>query len=170
MAHSEMKSTGIGVIGAGFHARSNVLPALVLPDVPVVGTAARSIPSAGRAARVLGGDVATYDSAASILADAAVGGAVIVAQPGDQVHAVEEVIRTGCHVLVEKPLGLTTEQSREVARLWASLRRSRPKPQRTLGRPCRKRSFPAGSRLPGWVNYPNPLQHDGSSAPQVVSV
>jgi|GEM_PF-994407 len=117
MSHSEEKSTGIGVIGAGFHARVNVLPALVLAEVPVVGIAARSLPSAGRAARVLGGDVATHDSAATLLADAAVGGVVIVAQPGDQVHIVEEAIRAGSHVLVEKPLGLTTEQSRQVALL-----------------------------------------------------
>lgn len=114
---AEGSCAGIGVIGAGFHARINVLPALMLAEVPIVGLAARSLVSARRAARRLGGDVATFAGSSALLAAPAVAGVVIVAQPGDQVQIVAEAVRAGRHVLVEKPLGLTAAQAREIARL-----------------------------------------------------
>ncbi|MGH8954549.1 MAG: Gfo/Idh/MocA family oxidoreductase [Microbacterium sp.] len=117
MSDSGRKSTGIGVIGAGFHSRVNVIPALRLAEVPVVALATRSAASAQRAASLFGERTAAYGSADELLTDAAVAGVIIVAQPDDQVQIVEDAVRAGKHVLVEKPLGLTAEQARQVARL-----------------------------------------------------
>ncbi|MGK9147186.1 Gfo/Idh/MocA family oxidoreductase [Plantibacter flavus] len=108
---------GIGVIGAGFHASTNLLPALRIASVPVRAVATRNATQAARAAAAIGPDVRSYGTATELLHDPEVDGVIISAQPRDQVALVEQAIRERRHVLAEKPLGLSSAEARRLARL-----------------------------------------------------
>ncbi|ROP49096.1 MULTISPECIES: Gfo/Idh/MocA family oxidoreductase [unclassified Rathayibacter] len=106
----------IGLVGAGFHASTNLHPALLLGGVPIAGLATRDAERSTQALQKLGSDARGHDSLVSLVADPAVGRVLVCAQPEDQVDLALAAVAAGCDVLVEKPLGLTSADARRVAR------------------------------------------------------
>jgi predicted dehydrogenase len=105
----------LGVIGAGFHATTNILPSLGLAGLPIAALATRD-PDRSRAALLrFGSDGTPYGSAAELLADASLDGVVIVAQPADQLRLTLEALAAGKHVFVDKPLGFTPAEAQTAA-------------------------------------------------------
>ncbi|WP_291040333.1 Gfo/Idh/MocA family oxidoreductase [Herbiconiux sp.] len=105
----------LGVIGAGFHATTNILPSLGLAGLPIAALATRDV-ERSRAALLRFGSAGTpYGSAAELLADASLDAVVIVAQPADQLRLTLEALAAGKHVFVDKPLGLTPAEAQTAA-------------------------------------------------------
>lgn len=107
----------VAVIGGGWHAQANLLPALALAGVEVVDLATRDL---GRAQTALGAARSggrAWDDAAQMLAHTAAERVLVVAQPGDQPALVVQALEAGKDVLVEKPLGRTVAEAREIERL-----------------------------------------------------
>ncbi|GLK17644.1 Gfo/Idh/MocA family oxidoreductase [Herbiconiux flava] len=106
----------IGVVGAGFHATTNILPALGLAGVPLAALATRSEAGSRAALARFGSDGAAYDSVEALLAHPGLDGVIVVAQPADQLAITRRVVDAGLPVFVDKPLGLTAAEARIVAR------------------------------------------------------
>lgn len=105
----------VGVIGAGFHATTNILPASVLAGLELGGLATRDV-ERSRAALLKFGSLGTpFASADELLADDAVKDVVIVAQPADQATLTRQAIAAGRNVFVDKPLGWTSAEAKEIA-------------------------------------------------------
>jgi predicted dehydrogenase len=107
----------LGMIGAGFHARTNILPSLALAGVPLAALATRSVERSQSALAAAGSaDGTAYASAEALLAHPGLEGVVIVAQPDDQLQLTLQSLAAGVPVFVDKPLGLTGAQARLAAR------------------------------------------------------
>ncbi|MCS5716239.1 Gfo/Idh/MocA family oxidoreductase [Herbiconiux sp. CPCC 205716] len=106
----------IGVVGAGFHATTNILPALGLAGVPIAALATRSTERSRAALARVGSSGAAYDSVEALLAHPGLDGVIVVAQPGDQLAIAQRAVAAGVPVFVDKPLGLTAAEARTVAR------------------------------------------------------
>ncbi|NQX36742.1 Gfo/Idh/MocA family oxidoreductase [Herbiconiux sp. VKM Ac-2851] len=106
----------IGVVGAGFHATTNILPALGLAGVPLAALATRSEAGSRAALARFGSDGAAYDSVEALLAHPGLDGVIVVAQPADQLAITHRAVAAGVPVFVDKPLGLTAAEARTVAR------------------------------------------------------
>jgi predicted dehydrogenase len=106
----------IGVVGAGFHAATNILPALGLAGVPLAALATRSEAGSRAALARFGSDGAAYDSVEALLAHPGLDGVIVVAQPTDQLAITRLAVDAGVPVFVDKPLGLTAAEARTVAR------------------------------------------------------
>ncbi|MBF4574482.1 Gfo/Idh/MocA family oxidoreductase [Herbiconiux sp. VKM Ac-1786] len=106
----------IGVVGAGFHATTNILPALGLAGVPLAALATRSEDGSRSALARFGSDGAAYDSVEALLAHPGLDGVIVVAQPADQLAITHRAVAAGVPAFVDKPLGLTAAEARTVAR------------------------------------------------------
>jgi myo-inositol 2-dehydrogenase / D-chiro-inositol 1-dehydrogenase len=101
---------GIGLIGAGRMGRTH-LRALAGSGVVTVTAVAEMSPAAREAVK----GIATYESVAEMLDDAALDG-VLIAAPTDQHGAIiAEVAARGLPILCEKPCGLTADAARASA-------------------------------------------------------
>ena len=110
-----MTEQHLGVIGAGFHASTNILPACVLAGADVQAIATRDL-GRSRAALLRCGSTGTaYDDAHALLADARIRDVVVVAQPADQTRLARAAVLAGKNVLVDKPLGWTAAEAAAVA-------------------------------------------------------
>lgn len=104
------------MIGAGFHASTNIAPALQLAGIPLAALATRDLVRSREAlARFGQPDGTAYGSAAELLADDSLDGVIVVAQPGDQVALTLEALAAGKHVFVDKPLGWNATEAAAVA-------------------------------------------------------
>ena len=108
-------TSGIGMIGAGFHATSNVLPSVVLAGLPIVALATRDTARSAAALLRFGSDGRAVAGADAILADPSIRDVVIVAQPADQAELTLAAIRAGKNAFVDKPLGRTPAEARQIA-------------------------------------------------------
>lgn len=106
---------GIGMIGAGFHATSNILPSLVLAGIPIQALATRDLARSAAALRRFGSDGRPFERAADLLADPGVQNVVIVAQPADATQLALAAIRAGRNAFVDKPLGRTPAEAQQIA-------------------------------------------------------
>ncbi len=116
------RTVGIGVIGAGLFAQTVLLPALHrLPGLRFRGIATASGLSARRAGDRLGFEFCTTEAEA-VLADPSVDAVVIATRHDLHARLAAEALRTGKHVFVEKPLGLTRDEIRIVLEAQAASR------------------------------------------------
>jgi predicted dehydrogenase len=114
----QVPGTRVGVVGTGWMAATHT-EALRRLGVEVVGVAGRTPARAAEVADRLGLDRA-YDSVEALVADDSLA-AVHVTSPND-VHADQAAaaLRAGRHVVCEKPLGVTTAETADLATLAAS--------------------------------------------------
>lgn len=106
-----MTSHSIAVIGAGFHATTNILPSCVRAGLVIDALATRDVQRSADALRRFGATGRAFGSAEALLADADVRSVVVVAQPRDQAALALQAIRAGKHVFVDKPLGWTAAEA-----------------------------------------------------------
>ncbi|MGD8195630.1 Gfo/Idh/MocA family oxidoreductase [Herbiconiux sp. P18] len=117
MADAGARPPVLGMIGAGFHARTNILPSLGLAGLPLAALGTRSVERSQSALALAGSPEGTpYASAESLLAHPGLDGVLIVAQPHDQLQLTLQSLAAGIPVFVDKPLGLTGAEARQVAR------------------------------------------------------
>lgn len=110
-----LERSGLGVIGAGFHARQNILPSLGLAGIDIAALATRDLARSIEALARFGSSGRPCASAEELLADAAVRDVVVVAQPADQARLALQAIEAGKNVFVDKPLGWTSGEARRIA-------------------------------------------------------
>lgn len=111
----ERAATGLGMIGAGFHASTNVLPALGVAGIPIAALATRDAGRSQSALLRFGSTGTAYGDASALLADLAVRDVTVVAQPADQAALTLEAIAAGKNVFADKPLGWTSVEARQIA-------------------------------------------------------
>jgi len=108
------RTIGIGVVGAGLHARSQLLPALKTLDVRAVGVVNRTGASADQAKAIGGFDWADTQFE-RLLEDRNVDAIIIGTR--HRLHAAQIIaaFQAGKHVFVEKPLCLTEDELTQIA-------------------------------------------------------
>jgi predicted dehydrogenase/threonine dehydrogenase-like Zn-dependent dehydrogenase len=105
---------GIGLIGAGLHARGTLLPALEkIKGVHYIGVATASGLSGRHVGDKYGFDYCTTDYR-ELLDNESVQAVFVLTRHGSHARFVAEALRAGKAVFVEKPLALDEEQLREV--------------------------------------------------------
>ncbi len=116
----KLEPVRLGIIGAGGAVRRLHLPVLrqTTEEFRIVGVAGRSRGNAEEVAREAGG-AAIYPNHDALLADSRIE-AVLVAVPIiENARIILDALRSGKHVLAEKPIAATAEQAREVVRAGA---------------------------------------------------
>lgn len=126
---AQRTTLGVGLIGAGFIGQFHVNAWSGVRDADIVAIASRSFDTAARLAetaeeRGVGLEVRPYDSVANLVRDPRVD-AVWVLTPNDThvdvVRTISEEVRAGRSrvraIAIEKPLGRTIAEAREVLRL-----------------------------------------------------
>jgi len=110
-----MSQTNLCFIGAGFHATTNIYPSVIEAGANIKAIATRSMERSSLALKRFGSDGTPYDNYKDMLANEECDGVVVVAQPGDHYSLVMDCIQAGKNVFVEKPLGMTEQEARELA-------------------------------------------------------
>ncbi|MFZ3333274.1 MAG: Gfo/Idh/MocA family oxidoreductase [Candidatus Acidiferrales bacterium] len=107
------KRIGFAVVGMGKIAQGSVLPAFAnSKHAKLVALVSRDRKKATRLARKFrAGSVYTNDEYAACLANPEVSTLYIATPPGDHAHLTIQAAQAGKHVLCEKPLAATAEQS-----------------------------------------------------------
>lgn len=110
---------GIGFIGAGNYAQSNLLPHIPKrdPDVVCVGVLSGKGPTSKRVAERFGFEFCSGD-AADVLANPEVNTVFIATRHNSHAEYVMRAMQAGKHVFVEKPLCLSPEQLAAIEKLW----------------------------------------------------
>lgn len=101
-------------IGAGFHASTNIYPSAIEAGIDIKAIATRRMASAQAAIQTFNSQGRAYDDYHDMLEKEECNGVVIVAQPKDQYKIALDCIRKGKHVYVDKPLGWTAEEAKEL--------------------------------------------------------
>ena len=109
----------IGMIGCGVHATANIFSTLHLLRQPIQAVSARHLDRAQAAAARFGIPHA-YDDYHNMLATEALDAVFVVTDQYSQAPIVKDCLRAGLHVFVEKPLGMSEAEAREVAELAAA--------------------------------------------------
>jgi len=110
-----MPQHSISVIGAGFHATTNILPSCVRAGLDIEAIATRDAQRSAEALRSVGAIGKAYGSAEALLADADLASVAVIAQPRDQAALALQAIRAGKNVFVDKPLGWTAAEALTIA-------------------------------------------------------
>ncbi len=110
-----MTNPSICVIGAGFHATTNIYPALVETGASITAVATRNLERSEQTLLRFGSKGTPYDNHKKMLEQESCDGVIVVAQPTDQADLVMDCIQVGKNVYVEKPLGMTTEEAKQAA-------------------------------------------------------
>ncbi|MFZ1721976.1 MAG: Gfo/Idh/MocA family oxidoreductase [Microgenomates group bacterium] len=111
-----MQKLKIGFIGCGKHAKANIYPSVLLLGYDITAVCARHLENAQTTADRFHAKSA-YDDYRAMLKTEQLD-VVFVITSGDQhVDIVIECLKSGAHVFVEKPLGWTTKEAREVAKI-----------------------------------------------------
>lgn len=107
------KRIGFAVVGLGKIAQGSVLPAFANSKrAKLVALVSRDRKKATRLARKFGAKtIYTNDKYAACLANPNISAVYIATPPGDHAHLTIAAARAGKHVLCEKPLAATSEQS-----------------------------------------------------------
>jgi UDP-N-acetylglucosamine 3-dehydrogenase len=103
----------IGVIGYGRHSSAKLYPAFLLAGAEISCVLTRSLDSAQKAAARLGAD-RYYDDIDVMLESEQLDAVVICVQPEDQAPLTLRCVQAGVAVFVEKPLGLSADEARQV--------------------------------------------------------
>jgi predicted dehydrogenase len=106
----------LGVIGAGKFAQTYLLPHLRRPHVRLVALATATAPSASHVARKFGFEQFSCD-AENVIADPAINCVLIATRHDLHARLTCAALAAGKAVLVEKPLALTEEELRQLARV-----------------------------------------------------
>lgn len=104
----------IGVIGFGRHSSANLYPAFLLAGAKISCVLTRSLPSAQKAAAALGAD-RHYDDIDKMLESEQLDAVVICVEPEDQAPLTIRCVQAGVAVFVEKPLGMSADEARQVS-------------------------------------------------------
>lgn len=115
--HSAERNLRIGVVGLRNIGMGHVRRLMALPGVVVAALADTDAARREAAGAEVGGDAALYDSAETLFAASDVD-AVVLALP-NHLHAplTMAALRAGKHVLVEKPLAVSSAEGREMIRV-----------------------------------------------------
>lgn len=112
----DIQELRIGFIGYGIHARANLYPSILLAGARITSVATRSITSAKAAAAAVGAEH-FHDNVESMLDEDQLDAVFISVAPEDQARLTMQCLRAGLAVFVEKPLGMSEQEAREVAEL-----------------------------------------------------
>lgn len=82
----------VALIGAGFHARTNLFPAMKEADFEIVAVTTRRLESAERALRDIGSTSRAYMDYTQMLAEEQMDAVLICLQPADQVEVVRSCL------------------------------------------------------------------------------
>ncbi len=112
------KGTGFNavLIGTGMVARTHLAALRDAPGVTLTGVAARHEDSARAFADAADMPLQLYSDIAAIAADPSVDIAVIATPPNARLNIVEPLAKAGKHILLEKPVGRTTEEAEAVVK------------------------------------------------------
>jgi predicted dehydrogenase len=108
-----MDNIRIGVIGVGKHARANIFPTLKLLSQPVAGVCAQHRERAEAAAKEYQAGRA-YTEYSDMIEKEKLDAVFVVTGIG-HARIVEDCLKAGLHVFVEKPLGLNPSEAQSVA-------------------------------------------------------
>ncbi|MBS7531206.1 Gfo/Idh/MocA family oxidoreductase [Hazenella sp. IB182353] len=111
-----MQNVKLCFIGAGFHATTNIFPAVVAAGAEIGAVATRNIENAASTLKQFGSGGTAYGDYHKMLAHEACDGVVVIAQPQDQLAIVLDCIAAGKNVYVEKPLGMNESDAKQAAR------------------------------------------------------
>lgn len=108
-----MNEIKLGFIGYGRHANNNLYPALKLLGQPIQAIATTSKESSERGMQEQGAENAYADYEEMLEKEDL--NCVIISAPGEKhVELTEAALEAGCHVFVEKPLGLNADEAEQV--------------------------------------------------------
>lgn len=105
------------VIGKGRHALRNIYPSLRELGVRIDAVSSRKEAEAAEFVRQWNPDGHGYGDYEKMLAQESAEHVIVVMQAQDAVPAVKACLRHGKKVFVEKPLGMSSEEAEEIARL-----------------------------------------------------
>ena len=108
-----MNDLKIGFIGCGRHAKANLYPSLKLLNVEIQSVCARHLDHAEETARQFGA-IKPYDNHLKMLETEKLDACFVVAEGALELPLVKDCLNHGVHVFAEKPLGLTTKDSKEI--------------------------------------------------------
>lgn len=106
----------VGFIGAGRHSTANLYPAFAVTGVPIVAIAERN-PERAREAATRGYAPRIFADHHALLRDSRLDGVIVSLAPELQIDVVEDCIRAGVGVFVEKPLGSDADSAQRIANL-----------------------------------------------------
>lgn len=110
-----MRQPAICIIGAGFHATTNIYPSLLEAGACIQAIATRDVNRSQETLRRFGSKGVAYDNHLTMLKNEPCDGVIVVAQPQDQAQLVIDCINAGKHVFVEKPLGMNKQEAQAIA-------------------------------------------------------
>lgn len=106
----------LAMIGAGMVAKTHVAACVASDAVSLKGILSRT-PSKARGLAESAGEAAVYGSVAEIADDESIDFAIIATPPNVRRELVEPLANAGKHILLEKPVGRTFEEAREITDL-----------------------------------------------------
>lgn len=113
-----------GFIGYGRHAKANLYPSLGLCGVNLHSVCTKHIVNANLAVRKYGTDNArAYDNYREMLKNEQLDAVFVVLPEQIQTSVVIECLKSGVHVFVEKPLGLSVIEAENVAKVSEKTKR-----------------------------------------------
>ncbi|MCY9693188.1 Gfo/Idh/MocA family protein [Paenibacillus alginolyticus] len=110
-----MKKSRLCVIGAGFHATTNIYPSAIEAGAEIAAIATRSMERSKAALQRFGSTGTAYDDYKVMLQNEDCDGVIVVAQPHDQTSLVLACLEAGKHVYVDKPLGWNALEAAQIA-------------------------------------------------------
>ena len=110
-----MSTAKLCFIGAGFHASTNIYPAVIRAGAEISAISTRDLERSNAALQRFGSRGKAYDDYHLMLEREECDGVVVVAQPGDQISMVLDCIRAGKNVYVDKPLGWNAGEALQIA-------------------------------------------------------
>lgn len=105
-----MSKAKLCFIGAGFHASTNIYPAVIGAGAEIQAIATRDLSRSKTALQRFGSSGTPYDNYKAMLEQEDCDGVVVIAQAADHPSLVLDCIKAGKHVFVDKPLGWNAEE------------------------------------------------------------
>ncbi len=115
-----MDKLKLAVIGCGVHSKANIISTLHYLKQPIVAVCANHIEHAADCASQFGIPKA-YDSYLEMLEVEKPDAVFIITDRNSQATITKDCLKAGCHVFVEKPLGMNAEEAESVADLARKL-------------------------------------------------
>lgn len=109
------KRAKVCIIGAGFHATTNIYPCVVESGAKIVAVATRSKERSLACLKRFGSDGTPYDDYHLMLQTEECDGVIVIAQAKDQFTLVGECIKAGKNVFVDKPLGWNESEANDLS-------------------------------------------------------
>lgn len=109
-----MEKVDLCFIGAGFYALNNIYPSAIEAGVNIKAIASRNLDNSREALLRFGNKGSSYDDYKKMIAFEKCDGIVVTSQPEDQFLIVQECVKLGKNVFVDKPLGWNEEEARRI--------------------------------------------------------